>query len=634
MPPLTTCRVLSPATSLCWAVAAYAVAHATDRIMPMAAGKLVVFLLPLLWLGALGPGRLLDRDAARWVLIAIAGLVWMALVQAFNPQSVDAGWWRWSGRCLALATVLVVATGGIDARTHIRTLGASAALVVAGVLVGGVWMGGRTGWWTILTGSPFGLGNVNVVANTAGPALLAWLALVLAAWWQGRRPRWWEWLALPAGLALHGWIVHSTGRRGAMLALIAAGAWLGLWWLWRWSRRWTIVIVLVAAALAAKPAWNEFQQVRSLLHDSNRMQMYEAAATTVALHPLIGVGEEGALRLAVSPTDAARHMTAAGVKAAHIHCEFLDIALAGGLPALAIYLALLAAAVWRSWQLADTAVAAALQAGGVALVVHLATDNALGFEVTAIFTGMWAGIVLAAPLRASATPCAPPDPWTWMPAARWLLPPLVAVCLWNATWGWTAAFAGSSPDILRTCVQRSRDPEIVHLCATTALDLKEGPYVVRRASVIAAAVGVMGWTDKLAFHAMRERCVNGTPAEAVAATVRYLRFKPFNTEAYKLLHNLLSRHPVLSRDLPQDLLRRVAWIADRPTAPVPDLTPPTTFDEAVDTYAAIHWALIHHPEWPALPVAATALAARWSDIAAIITLQQRVQSETTGKTAK
>lgn len=621
VPTLTDLRVLSPATSLCWAVAAFAVAFASERIMPMAAGKLMVFLLPVVWLGALGPGRLLDRDAARWVLIACAGLMWMALDQALNPLAVDAGWWRWSGRGLALATALVVATGGCPARTQLRTLGFCAVLTLIGIMAGCWWSGGQAGWRGALASSPFGLGNINVVANTAGPALLAWLALVIAAWWQGQRPRWWEWLILPTGMFLHAFAVHDTNRRGAVLAAIAAGAWLGLWWLWRWSRRWTVVIALVAAALVAKPAWDEAQKVRGLLNDSSRMQMYEAAIATVAQHPFIGVGEEGALRLSVMANDASRHMTATGMKAAHIHCEFIDIALAGGVPGLVFFLTLLALAVWRSWRLEDPVVAAALQAGGMALVVHLATDNALGFEVTAIYTGMWAGIVLAASVRD------PRPAFAWMPSARWLLPPLVAVCLWNATWGWTAAFARNEADILRTCVRQSRDPEIVHLCATTALEQTRGPYVERKASIIEAAVGVMGWTDKLAFHAMQERCAKGTPAEGIAATVRYLGFKPFNVEAYKFLHSALGRHPALSKDLPQNLLRRLAWINDRSVAPVPELKPPVTFDEAVDTFAAIHWVLIHHPEWPSLPIASAALVAGWGDISAVATLHQRVLAE-------
>lgn len=618
MPSLSTLRGLSPATSLCWVVAAYGVAWATDRIMPIALGKFLVFLLPLLWVARIGPGRLADRDAVRWVLVAVLGLVWLGLVQMGNPAAVEVGWWRWSGRCLALAAALAIAGGGIQARTHIRTCGVSATLVVAAV-IGGTWWQFRTGdWRSSLAGTPFGLGNINVVANTTGPALLAWLALVITVWWQERRPRWWEWLVLPAGLALHYFALYDTHRRGGILAILVAGVWVGLWWLWQWSRRWALIVALVAAGLAAKPIWDEAQETRSLLRDSSRMQMYEAAVSAVARQPLVGYGEEGALRLAVIDTDAARHMTAAGVKAAHIHCEFLDIALAGGLPALGIFLVLLGLSVWRSWRLQDRAVAAAIQAGGAALVVHLVTDNALGFEITAIFCGTLAGLTLVAPLRE------PQDAPRWMPGVQPLAIVLAAICLWNARWGLTPALAGNGPDILRTCIRESRDPEVVHLCATTALDLKDAHYQARRAQIIALAVQRMGWTDKLAYHTFKDQAENGTPAEVVEASVRYLRFKPFNADAYRYLHQVLSRQPKLAVALPQAFLLRLAWISDRPQAPKPSFIPPRDFEQAIDTFAALHWALAHPGDWPAVLAAEAELFRCYGDITAVAALHQKI----------
>ena len=124
--------------------------------------------------------------------------------------------------------------------------------------------------------------------------------------------------------------------------------------------------------------------------------------------------------------ESARHLIATSGWGTHIHNEFLDVLLDGGPVALALFLVLIGLLVYRVSRIGEPAVRLAYQALGVAVLVHLLTDNVYGTEVGQSWCGVVIGMMLAAPL-------AGPGPRTLglFSSIRWLAWPFALMSLWG-----------------------------------------------------------------------------------------------------------------------------------------------------------------------------------------------------------
>jgi probable O-glycosylation ligase (exosortase A-associated) len=165
------------------------------------------------------------------------------------------------------------------------------------------------------------------------------LPLTLYAW-EGTR-RWWRWAFL-AGVPL---IIHAvlmSYSRGAMLALIVVSPFLVM----RTKRRWQLGGVLLALAVSVPAmAGNEIRQRFFTVSEydvdasaNSRFQSWNAAIRIANDNPLLGVGIRNSNLLAYD--------YGADMIGRTIHSQYLQILADSGYPALALYLASLAAFAW------------------------------------------------------------------------------------------------------------------------------------------------------------------------------------------------------------------------------------------------------------------------------------------------
>ncbi|MBA3938715.1 MAG: O-antigen ligase family protein, partial [Planctomycetes bacterium] len=362
-----------PAGILLWAALAFTISFCCFRFSQVDASVLLLVLAPLLWLPAMPALRLRDGALECFVMLALMWQVWMVGVQALVPAALPCGWWRVAEHAAALATCLFLAVRRDEPRAQLRLFGTGAA--AAALLAVGV--SGYDGLISSLQTACFGFGHVNILMNTAGPALLAWFVLCAHDWHSGRRPSARDLTILAVGLGCLLVLAVGTGRRGILVAYGAAAA----WFLWRhllarsaavgWS------VALLAVALAGAFAWH-VATADLVSGRLERINIYRAAWEGAQASFPWGYGYYGALHLQWLDTEHARHLTATGGWGMHAHNEFLDTLLDGGPLALLLLCATLALLAQRVWHLRDPGLRAAWQAAGVAIGVHLMTDNCYG----------------------------------------------------------------------------------------------------------------------------------------------------------------------------------------------------------------------------------------------------------------
>ena len=436
---------------------------------------------PALLIAALAPASLLAVDPAgwypfgpvKWLAVSVLVPAGAALVLARRPLRVAVvptaaalalvGWlalaaalgrdplYAWTGTperhlgvlTWALCTLALVVGQSLedgDRRTVV------AGLVVAGVGVGAVAVAEALGW------EPSELDVADRLSGTLGsPAYLGAAAALLlpvlvgvaadAAW--GRRWR------VASGLGAGGLVVAAlgSGARAAWVGLAAAGvvaAWAqrdvlvgrrraALMELdecppaWRRAAPWALAasgalvlgIAVVAGPVGARAA--------DLLDADapggrGRVDEWRVAGRVVAAHPVVGVGPEGYRIAFVDGVDEAyqrRH--GRDPQPDRAHSTPLDVALAGGLPALAAWLVLAAAAGraayaalcgGRPWVAGAGAGLVAYGVGGLFLF-PLAELAPVAWLLAGLVLGATSTVHTGAPAPAKAN-----APWG-VPAHRW-----------------------------------------------------------------------------------------------------------------------------------------------------------------------------------------------------------------------
>ncbi|MFM7719473.1 MAG: O-antigen ligase family protein, partial [Actinomycetota bacterium] len=235
--------------------------------------------------------------------------------------------------------------------------------------------------------------------------------------------------ALAAVLALAG--ILASGSRGALLGLAVAAV-VGAVALRgrlrvdaRVLRRGAVAVAAATALLLAIPAVRDvvgatLLRATSIAADARggsvteHLDLWTVAAHVIADHPLVGIGHErfpeafAAYRDRVlSPERAAAYVER---RAESPHDVLLAIAVAAGLPALALYLALVGvglAGLLRGRRGDPDPVALPVAVAlGLALVVHLVTD----LFMTADLASMWFGwLLLGAGAASAGAPAGPVD---------------------------------------------------------------------------------------------------------------------------------------------------------------------------------------------------------------------------------
>jgi O-antigen ligase len=303
------------------------------------------------------------------------------------------------GRCTPLVTGLVVAGFGIGAVATAEALGWEPAILdVAGRLSGSVgspaYLGAAT---ALLLPVALGVAWSNGRSLVGAAASMTAVLLGVACLGSGARA---AWVGLAAAAAVTitagaGEVLAAARRRPGRtgVALLALGA-VG-------------ILVLVVTPVGAR--LGEATDPDSA-GGRGRLDEWRVAARVVADHPLVGVGPEG-YRLAFHEGVDARYEREHGRRQQpdRAHSAPLDLALAGGLPLLALWLAVmacLARALWRALY-----EGAAWERGIAAGLVAHWVGQLLLFPIVELEPVAWllAGLLVATtahPTRSG------PDPWT------------------------------------------------------------------------------------------------------------------------------------------------------------------------------------------------------------------------------
>lgn len=177
-------------------------------------------------------------------------------------------------------------------------------------------------------------------ANEAATLLGGCLMLVLFHMLPAARGRWWEASWLLAALVLAAGIVLTGSRTPLAAAVLCSALGLVLRRQWRLLALAAIGLTLSIGALLA--GGFEYQQAGKRA-DSYRLAIWQQFAARVAHRPWLG---EGVLTDDTTQI-AARDAGAPPLTMNHPHSVYLATALYGGLPALGLLAALLAAALWQ-----------------------------------------------------------------------------------------------------------------------------------------------------------------------------------------------------------------------------------------------------------------------------------------------
>ncbi len=602
-----------PAWVLTVMAAAYTAAFLGERALPVESTVLAALLLPLAWLLIQPTMSVCDGLVERWFLLAILLMVWMAGVQGLRQDALPAGWIRFAERGAALASCLAVAVGRVPVREMIALMGRSAAVVtLLALLVDGP--AGRLVPFNILS---FGFGQINILTDTAGPSLLAWAVLAITDACRRRRAGVLDLALLAGGLAALAAIAVLTQRRGVTLALALAGLYPALRWLWGRNRRLAMVLMALGLLASAMLLVRLFSVTLPSLR-SERVAVYRVAIEGVTAGLPCGFGHFGMLHTQGLPGEACRHFAACGTWFQHAHNEFLDVALDGGPLALLLVAALTVLVAWRVTRVRDAQIRLVLEMTGLAIIVHLMTDNVFGLAPTELWLGTVVGMMLSAPVAGA------------MPASLRLLP-RVRVLAWLFTLpalaGALCTFypaviqEGASAEIRWRCLTQSRDPLIIGVELGSLVAGADGLGNAAARAALAQAVAKVGWNGQYAALAVSLARDSDPPGEVVGALLRVLAYSPFYRDAYQDLAQLLHRHPECAPAVPPAVQRRLAYLAGGARLPAPALDAPLDgIEDAADAYAGISWAIASGRPWPPISGALHRLCRGYGDIPGVTQL--------------
>lgn len=599
---------------------AFTLGYWTERYEPVEATVLTLMLLPLVAIAAIPRLCWRDRMLTATLGAAVLLLAWMAALQLMRDTAVFCGWWRICERAAALVLFLYAVCSPAGTRPLLRHLGAASAITAVVVLV----MNRIHGYTGLMQTTSYAFGHVNVFANTVGPALWAWWALLLSdpAERRARLPL----IVAAVGTVAYVLIAVDTGRRGAGLGLVAALAFLAWLWLWRRQRAVAVGVAVVGAGLAIAFAVRLFADpVPSLRNE--RIALYRAGWETALEGFPWGFGHYGALQVQHAANEAARHLTATGSWGTHIHNEPLDVLLDGGPVALALVAILAGLTLAKIARITDPALRRSAQVLMAAIGVHLLTDNVYGTEAGQAFLGLAAGIVWSCP---GALPGRPgwSMPQRWPISARWLAWPLVLLSIWGATRAIYPAVLHREayPSIHVQCLRQALDPTSVQLRSIYALMSADPPIdQPSRRNTIDWAVGKLGWTSPLAAADVDYWIREGRTVDTVPALLRLLGFNPFSKQVHQALDAALRAHPEVQRQLPPRVMRRLAWLSGSAQVDAPPLESLACadIDAAVDAYAVITHAIVRGAEWPRISAALEVLVRRYGDVPDVAALTLR-----------
>lgn len=618
VPPLS-CWTQLAFAPLLMCMLIYCVAYLANRWEPVDATVLWLVLAPLGWLVATPSQARLDRGQQVVVVLFLSWVAWMATLQAVLPQAFPSGWWRVAERCAYLSAFILILATRPCSTLAMRAFGASAAVAVAGALAvnlaNGCFAPGDT--------RSFGFGHINIIANTAGPSLIAW-CVWLASSHGKERAAWGSWILAAIGMGALMAIAIGTERRGVPLAMAAAIFTIVAMRLLAWRRPLGLLFVALPLLLAA-PRLIALVTVTVPSLRQERVALYRAGFDGVVASFPFGFGHYGAKHLVEVQGEHARHLTATGTWGYHIHNEPLDILLDGGIPALAVVLAILVLSALRLRSLSDRRARYAFGALGAAIGVHAMTDNVYGTEIGQAWLAAVFGLLWSAPIR-SANPGA-----GWFPALRFLQWPLVLVSCWGATRAIYPAVLHREayPSVRYQSLQQCLNAQTVSAAGLQILTGSDPQLEVDdRRVVVNEVVRRTGWTAVLAAQDPSLLVDCNEPEIVAAALLRLLRLSAFNKTAYEPLLALVKRHPHIQPLIPEDVQVRLLYLSGKPGLPVPDLSrEPLTMEAAADLYASITWSIANGAAWQEIERPLWNLCRRYGDIPGVTLLVLDVLTE-------
>ncbi len=615
---------------LCLPVAlmlSYAVALRSLREEAENAGTLIMLLAPLALVLSIPRRWARDRHAALHAALVGAWTLWTAALIPLHPEflSVGVGWLgiACAGAVLFLA---VSQADGADRAHGDACLQASAVACGLALVVCAV-DGPVVGFLD------FGFGNINHTICALDAPLLAG-AVLIAGRLLARAPLRPVVVACVAGgiLALL-WLCLSSPigiRRGGIVAGVAATACALASWGWARHRRATILACCLAAGVLCGVAiWKRVPQeltspVQSFRY--NRIALYRACLDRAAEVQPTGDGAYAVLRIPRSQGEHARHWTAAGNYMLGAHNDLLDALIDGGIPAVALWLAMAASLTIKAWRVDDPAQRAACAALLAVLFVHAMTDNAYAIVPSVrVLMALPCALVFCCPARGAAARAAPP-PETGregLPVGpRLLALPLMAVSTWCAMWEFsslTVAEDATPRTHLHVLGQTEMPQSAINefQCAFQPLndaaqmaralkdpqrlqsDLLAERYIVdtveRRVGTVAtipyarAAYAEAVLDADVDAHAGQEALDRDAEA-AVRALLEVVRIHPFDVNSYHQLRNVMGIDDAGMRLVPRDIAVRCDYIVGASGLTEPSLEDdPGTVDEAADRFAVLWW---------------------------------------------
>ncbi len=292
-----------------------------------------------------------SRFAVGPTVVALSLVAWLAVAAVVGADPVYA-WVGTPERHLgivtwALAVLALVVGQSLDGDSDRRVV--AGGLVVAGLGVGAIAVAEALGWepdaldtGTRLSGT---LGSPAYLGAAAALLLPALVGVTADETW-ARRSR----VAAAAGAAGLAVALVGSGARAAWVGLAVAGivaAWVHRT---RLGRRPRIVLLAVAVAGVATAALVTVGPVGDRVASTfdagepgggGRVDEWRVAGRVIADHPFVGVGPEGYRVAFAEGADAAYEQEHGRVPLPdRAHSTPLDVALAGGLPVLAAWLAL------------------------------------------------------------------------------------------------------------------------------------------------------------------------------------------------------------------------------------------------------------------------------------------------------
>jgi O-Antigen ligase len=595
--------------------ASFVLSYLTLRASPVDLGALLLLLLPLYWVTSLPTTKLVDGWLGLWLTTALVWLGWMISIQALLPAALPSGWWHVVERSAGLVAAVVVIASRPPTAMLLRLFGLASALSVTITCVVNI-AGGVLGVWDA---AGFGFGNVNILMCTAGPALIAWSVYLIVAMRRGEWPPTQELIVWIVGSLSLLTLMIATSRRGVALALGLTVVWFVARWCWAKYPRltagagWVSLAGIVVLVVKIAPWTWTMSQVTGR---SERIGQYLTAVEGIRASFPWGFGNYGALHLQQLDSETTRHATAIGSWGMHIHNEFLDTWLNGGPLALVLMLVLTGLTIRRVFCVRDPALRLAFQAMGIALLVHLNTDNTYGEAFGQVWFGVVMGLIWSAPTSGSTLPAL-----RFLPPIRWLAWPLVLLSCWGATRSIYPAVLHqeAEPSIRYRCLKKALEPQLVNLYMVQIFTRPPGVDARDQRLVIDEVSSKMGWTTTLAIQELRYRLGQGKADVATTAAFRRaIGFIPFNREVYQELSGYLTKHPDQAREFSPDIQRRLMYLTGKKGLPKPSLdAAPATMDTALDLYAALSWSIANGVPWAAISAPLEKLVAKYGNVSDI-----------------